>query len=124
MLECSYNRISVFCARLRHCSISLLAQTRTHETCSELEAVVLAPFFHYLHKVLHLGVVRVLQHLNHLNQALLILLSCDDHLEHSDCRATLALPKLGVWIQTLKYVKGLRRVVELTHLVAVVCDQV
>ena len=99
MLECSYNRISVFYARLRlHCTLSglqALAHTRLR---SELEAVVLAPLFHYLHKVLHLGVVRVLQHLNYFNQALLIFLARNHHLEHSDCGSSLAFPKLWIWI--------------------------
>ncbi len=82
-----------------HCSYTLLVLLHNHtQMHSELEAVVLAPFLHYLHKVLHLRVVRVLEQLDHFDQSLLVLLASDHHLEHSDRRTSLSLPKLRVWV--------------------------
>jgi len=69
-------------------------------TYSELEAVVLTPFLHHLHKVLHLGVIRVLEQLDHLDQALLVFLTCYHHLEHSDSGSSFALPELGIWVKS------------------------
>jgi len=89
-------------------TLLIYAGTITHRcTPSELEAVVLAPFLHYLHKVLHLGVVRVLEQLDHFDQSLLVLLASDHHLEHSDCRTSLSFPKLRVWVQSLEHIKSL-----------------
>lgn len=74
---------------------------------SELEAVVLAPLLHHLHKVLHLGVLGVFQHLNHFDQPLFILLAGYHHLKYSDRCAALALPEFGVRVEPFKYVEGL-----------------
>jgi hypothetical protein len=70
--------------------------TIAYQGSSELKSVVLTPFLHHLYKVLHLGVVCVLEHLDHLDQALLLLLASHHHLKHADRGAALALPKLGV----------------------------
>ena len=91
---------------------------------SELEAIVFTPFFHCLDEVFHLRVVRILQHLDDLDESLLALLTCNNHLENTDGSATLALPEFGVWIEALENVECLNRIIELTHLVAIVGDQV
>ena len=91
---------------------------------SELEAVVLAPLLHDLDEVLNLWVRRILQHVDDLDEPLLVLDSRDDKLEDTDGGAALALPELGVSIEPLEHVEGLDREVELAHLVAVVSDEV
>ena len=92
--------------------------------CSELEAIVFAPLLHDLHEVFHLGVRRVLQHVNDLNESFFVFSASDNKLEYSDSGSSLAFPEFGVGIQALKHVKGLHGEVELAHLIAVVGDQV
>lgn len=96
----------------------------TYQVGSKLKSIIFSPFLHYLHEVFDLWVISILKHLNNFNQSLLALFPCYHHLEHSDCCSSLALPELGVWIKSLEHVKGLDRVVELSHLVAVIGDQV
>ena len=50
-------------------------------------------------------------------------MTSDNHLEDANACASLALPQLGVGVEPLKDVKRLRCVVELSHLVAVVSDE-
>lgn len=91
---------------------------------SELHAVLLAPLHDHLHEVLCLGVLGVLHHLHHLDKSLLVLLTRDYHLEHSDGGPSLAFPELWVGVQSFQNVEGLHRVVELPHFVAVIRDKV
>ena len=97
---------------------------RTESFVSKLKAIILAPFLHNLNEVLNLWVARILEHIDDLDEALLVLSSSYNHLEDSDGGTTLAFPELGVGIQTLEHVEGLDRKVELAHLVAIISDQV
>ena len=99
-------------------------QVITQHVRSELEAVVLAPLLHDLHEVFDLRVGRVLQHVDDLDEPLLVLDTCDDELEDTDSSATLALPEFRVSIEPLEHVEGLDREVELAHLVAIVGDEI
>ena len=69
---------------------------------SKLEAVVFAPFFHDLYKVLHLRIVRVLEHLDDFDQSFFALLASDDHLEYANGSTSFALPEFRVWVKALK----------------------
>ena len=91
---------------------------------SELEAVVLAPLFHDLDEVLDLRIRSVLEHIDHLDQSLLVLSTSDDKLEDSDGGTTLTLPELRVGIKALEHIKGLHGEVELAHFVAIIGDEV
>ena len=91
---------------------------------SELEAVVLAPLLHHLHKVLDLGVVSILKQLDGLNQPLLAFLTGDHQLEDANRGTSLSLPELWIGVKSLEHVEGLHRVIELSHFVTVVGDQV
>ena len=94
------------------------------EKLSEFEAIVLAPLFHDLNKVLNLWVVGVLEHLDHFHQPLFRLFAGHDHLEDSDRRPSLSFPELGVWVQPLEDVECLDGVIEEAHLIAIVGNQV
>jgi hypothetical protein len=74
---------------------------------SEFEPVVLAPLLHYLHDVLRVRVACIFQHLDHLNQLLLVLLSGDNTLEDTNGGAPLALPELRVSIEPFQNIKRL-----------------
>lgn len=95
-----------------------------YESCSELEAIILAPFLHDLHEVLYLRIVRVLQHVDNLDESLLIFCSSHYHLENADGGTTLTFPEFWVSIKSLENIEGLDREVELAHLVAIVSDQI
>ena len=77
------------------------------QLCSELEAVVLAPLLHHLHKVLNLGVVSVLKQLDGLDQPLLTFLTGDHQLEDADHGTSLAHPELWIGVKSLEHVEGL-----------------
>lgn len=94
------------------------------ERLSEFEAIVLAPLFHDLNKVLNLWVVSVFEHLDHFYQPLFGFFASLDHLEDSYCRTSLALPEFRVRVQSLEDIEGLDGVIEEPHLIAIVCYQV
>ena len=79
--------------------------SHTHLWLSELEPIVLAPLLHHLHEVLHLRIIRVLQHLDHLNQSLLGFVTSNHHLEDSNSSSTLAFPEFRIWVQSLQHIK-------------------
>jgi len=91
---------------------------------SKFEAVVLAPLLHDLDDVFAVRVARVLEHLDDFEEAFFALLLGDDHLEYTDCGTTLSFPEFRVGIEALKDIESFDGVVELSHLVAIVGDQV
>ena len=56
----------------------------------------------------HLGVGSVSEYLQDVHQGLPVLPAGDDHLEDADTGASLALPVLGVWVQSLQHVECLQ----------------
>ena len=99
-------------------------QERAIPLCSELESILFTPFLHDLDEVFYLRVRGVLEHVDDIDESLLLLNTGDHELEDTNCGTTLPLPELWVSIKTLQHVKRFRREVELAHLVAVVGDQV
>lgn len=91
---------------------------------SELEAVVFAPLLHCLHNVFNLRILGIFQHLDNFYQALFVLCTCNHHLENAYSSASLTFPELWIRIESLKHIESFHREIELTHLVAIVCDQV
>jgi hypothetical protein len=77
-----------------------------------------------LNDILNLRIIRVLEHLNDLNEPLFRFLAGDNHLEDANRSTSLALPKFRVRIESLKNVEGLNRVIELAHLIAIVSYQI
>ena len=75
--------------------------------CSQLYAIGNAPFFHYLNEVFDLRVVRILQHVDRINQPLFALLAHDEHLEHADGSTTFALEEFGIRVKAIKDIEGL-----------------
>ena len=91
---------------------------------SKFISVVLAPFLHNRDKVLNLWIVRILQHLDDFNELFFGLLSSDNHLEHSDCCTSLSFPEFWIRVKSFKDIECFYGVVELSHLVAIVGNQV
>ena len=91
---------------------------------SKFISVVLAPFLHNRDKVLNLWIVRILQHLDDFNELFFGLLSSDNHLEYADCSASLSFPEFWIRVKSFEHVERFCGVVELSHLVAIIGDQV
>ena len=74
---------------------------------SELEAIVFSPFLYHLNHVFTVGVACVLQHLDHFNQSLFVLLSGHNQLEYTNCSTTLTFPEFWVCVKSFKDVECL-----------------
>ena len=74
---------------------------------SEFETIFFPPFFHDLYEILHLWIACILQHIDNLNEALLILHPGHDKLEDANGGAALPLPKLRIRIQPLQHIERL-----------------
>merc|ERR1719199_1232295 len=91
----------------------------------KLHAVVARPLLHHaIDHILDLWVVRGADKANDLLQFVRALLPGDDFLKNADGRPALTLPKFGIGIQALEDIERLASVVEVSHLVAIVGNQV
>ena len=73
---------------------------------SELKPILLAPFLHGLDDVFDLRIISALQAGYDLRKSIIGLDSSDNHLEDTDSSATLALPELRIWVQSLEHIES------------------
>lgn len=73
---------------------------------SELEAIVLAPFFHNLDHILAVRIRSVLEHLNDFYQTLFAFLASHNCLEHANRCTSLTFPKLRVCVKSFEDIEG------------------
>ena len=91
---------------------------------SKFESILFAPFLHDLHEILYLWIVSVLEHLNDLNKSFPLLFAGNNHLEDANCSTSLAFPEFGVWIKSFQDIECFDGIVELTHLIAIIGNQI
>mmetsp|Transcript_89414 Transcript_89414/g.248345 ORF Transcript_89414/g.248345 Transcript_89414/m.248345 type:complete len:283 (-) Transcript_89414:957-1805(-) len=92
-----------------------------HGISLQLKTVVLCPFLHHaVDHVLHLRIVRAPQQDHHFLQLVWRFFPSNSALENTNCCTSLSLPELWVWVEPLKDVECLARVVEVSHLVTVI----
>merc|ERR1719240_957499 len=90
----------------------------------KLHPIFLGPFLHHtIDHVYHLWVVFASQQIDNLLQFVGRFLLGHDLLEYADCCPTLAFPELGVRVQALQHIKSLTCIVEVSHLVAIICNE-